>query len=382
VKTFTLRGQRGVYALIAAGLLLSAALPIFLGRASAATFGSRSIKMSDSTPSATPVQYDVTVTPQATGNVLGIVLEFCDNSPIDADATCTATAGTDVPDVSAAALAGWTRDAASTANRVIFTIGSNTWTTPTPVTLNITGITNPSNVNATGTFYARFYSYTTAAAAIGYTTANPSAVGAPTDFGGFALSTARKLTVTAKVQEKLTFCVFTGVDCAAGGTAIALGLNGVLDEGLAYHNDSAKFTVYTNAQSGVVVRAKTFASPGHTLTSGTNSITAIGGTAASSNIGTEQYGFCVKTSGGSVTADSPYNHANCDDQAGAGSYTGAAQFALDTAATQTTFGDDVAHSNSATATTTGTLDFLANIGITTEAGIYTHDLGLIATSTF
>jgi hypothetical protein len=367
---------------MAAILLLMVILFASTSMTNAATFASRSIKISNSTPSATNVQYEITVTPQATGNVLGLVLEFCDNSPLDGDATCTATAGTDVPDVSTAAIAGWTLDAASTSNRAIFTIGSNSWTASTPVTLSMTGVTNPSNTNVNATFYARFYSYTTAAAAIGYTTANPSAVGAPTDFGGFALSSASKLTVTAKVQEKLAFCVFTSIDCAAGGTAISLGNSGVLDETTAYHNDDAKFTVYTNAQSGVVIRAKTFASPGHTLTSGSNTITAIGGTAASSGAGSEQYGFCVKMSGGSVTADSPYNNVNCDDQAGPGAYTGSAQFALDTAATQTTFGDDVAHSDTATATSTGILDFLANISITTESGIYTHDLNLIATGTF
>jgi hypothetical protein len=366
-----------------AGLIAATAFTMFAtSQANAATFVSRSIEMSNSTPSATSVQYDVTVTPQASGSILGIVLEFCDNSPIIGDSTCTATAGTDVPNVSSAALASWTKDGASTTNRVIFTIASNTWTASTPVTLSITGIANPSNVGTTGTFYARFLSYDTAAKAIGYTTANPSAVGAPIDTGGFALSTASKLTITAKVQEKLTLCIYTGANCAAGGSSLILGNSGVLDETTAYNNYDAKFDVYTNAQGGIVVRAKTFASPGHTLTSGSNTITAIGGTKAASSAGSEQFGFCVATTGGSVTATAPYNDTNCDDDSSTGAFTGTGQFALDTTATATTFGDDIASAAGASATTVGHLNFIGNIAITTEAGIYTTDISLIATGTF
>jgi hypothetical protein len=321
--------------------------------------------------------------------VLGFVLDFCDNSPIIGD-SCTATAGTNVPNVSSAALSGWTLDGASTSNMAIFTIGSNTWTNGTPVTLSITGITNPSNVGSTGTFYARAFSYDTAAKAQGYTSANPAVVGAQIDQGGFALSTASKLTITAKVQEKLTFCIYTGANCAAGGSSLTLGSNGVLDETQPYNNADAKFDVYTNAQNGVVVRAKTFAAPGHTLTSGGNSITAIGGTAVASALGTEQYGMCVATSGGSVTAVAPYKGVEggsgaCADDLTTGTYNQATtftRFAFDTAATQTTFGDDLASSSTASSVTVGTLNFLANIGITTEAGIYTNDIALIATSTF
>ena len=391
MKQTILKGSAVAKIGVAFSLVAASVVPFLASNfASAGTFQARSIKMSNSTPSATSVQYDLTVTPQATGNVLGIVIEFCDNSPILGDSTCTATAGTDVPNVGSAALSGWTLDGASTNNRAIFTIGSNSWTNGTPVTLSITGITNPSNVGSSGTFYARVASYDTAAKAQGYTTSNPSAVGAPVDTGGFALSTAARLTVTAKVQEKLTFCVYTGANCAAGGTAVTLGSSGVLDETQAYNNADAKFDVYTNAQSGVVVRAKTFATPGHTLTSGGNSITAIGGTAAASNQGTEQYGFCVATSGGSVTAVAPYTgveggSGTCADDLTTGTYNQGStltRFALDTAATSSTFGDDIASSSAATATTVGTLNFLANVGITTEAGIYTNDIALIATSTF
>jgi hypothetical protein len=393
MKLSTFRGIRGVYAVLAATLLVAVALPILnYGKASAGVFAARSFKMSDSTPSASGVQYDLTITPQASGSILGVVVEFCDNGPILGDATCTATPGTDTPSMASAALAGWTKTTLTTGaanNNAVFTIGSNTWTSGTPVTLSITAMINPSNVGAAGTFYARVASYDTSAKAIGYRTANPSFVGAPIDTGGFALSTANKLTMTAKVQEKLTFCVYTLANCAAGGTAVTLGLNGVLDEATPYNNYDTKFDVATNAQSGVIVRAKTFASPGHTLTSGTNTITAIGGTAAASALGTEQFGMCV-VGAGSLVSVAPYTgveggSGTCADDVTTGSYNQATtftRFAWDTAATSSTFGDNVASTPGATATAVGHLNFIGNISLTTEAGIYTADISLIATGTF
>jgi len=386
MKTTTFRGARSVYALIAGSFLLAAALPIFLGRADAAVFATRSIQMSDATPSAASVQYDLTVTPTA-GTVLGLVIEFCDNGPILGDSSCTGAAGVALPNLGSAVSAGWTKDAASTTTKLVFTRVAGSWTN-TPTTVSITGVTNPSNVGLAplGTFYARVASYDTAAKAVGYTTANPSAVGAPTDTGGFALSTSSKLTVTAKVQEKLVFCVYTLADCTTGGTAVILGLNGVLDEAIPYNNYDTKFDVSTNAQSGVTIRAKTFASPGHTLTSGAGpTITAIGAAAAASSTGSEQFGVCF-VGAGTLAGVSPYDSATCNGDITTGAYSGGAavNFAWDSGGTGTasTFGDDLASAPSALTTTVGHLNFIGNISLTTEAGIYTTDISLIATGKF
>ena len=389
MKTSTFRGIRSVYAMLAVALVVAAALPILnYGKASAGVFATRSIKMSDSTPSASAVQYDLTITPQASGSILGIVIEFCDNGPILGDATCTSTPGTDTPSMASAALSGWAKTTLTVGaanNNAVFTIGSNTWTSGTPVTLSITGMINPSNVGSTGTFYARVASYDTSAKAIGYRTANPSFVGAPIDTGGFAMSTANKLTMTAKVQEKLTFCVYTLANCAAGGTALTLGLNGVLDESIAYNNYDTKFDISTNAQTGAIVRAKTFASPGHTLTSGSNSITAAGAAAVASTVGSEQFGACF-VGVGALVGVAPYNVAACNDDTTTGAYTGdaTAKWAWDTGGTGTssTFGDDFATTGGAIATSVGHINFLGNISLLSEAGIYTTDISLIATGTF
>jgi hypothetical protein len=78
----------------------------------------------------------------------------------------------------------------------------------TAITFDITGVTNPSGL---GTFYARILTYAaedgTASNGIGaddYTDTTPLT---HLDDGGVALSTAKQLTVNARVQEQLEFCV-------------------------------------------------------------------------------------------------------------------------------------------------------------------------------
>jgi hypothetical protein len=81
------------------------------------------------------------------------------------------------------------------------TTGITTPSSATPITFNITGVTNPSGL---GTFYARILTYDATAGTTGYTDATP---GTHLDDGGVALSTAKQLTVNARVQEQLEFCV-------------------------------------------------------------------------------------------------------------------------------------------------------------------------------
>jgi hypothetical protein len=398
MKVLTMRKGHGIYVAVLAVFLMSLLLMtlININRVNAGTFTARSIKMSSSVPGATSVTYELTVTPAVTVGASGLVIEFCDNSPLDTD-TCTATAGTNVPDAGSAALSGWTLDGSSDGNTVKFTnAGDVTFTATTPITLTVTGITNPSNVGGSGAgeFYARVYNYDLSATAQAYTSAAP---GSYTDFGGFALSTAAQINITAKVMEKLRFCVWRdpaggSEDCSTGYSNQTLGdSRGALDETATYTNAEAKFDVLTNAQGGVVVRAKTFGAGGaqanNTLTSGSNYITEIGGTAAQRTVGSEQFGFCVGTSGGSVVGVAPYSHASCSTLPVNGTYdgTGNVTFALDingTTGVSSTFGDDIASINTATANTTGTLGFIGNISPTTEAGIYTFAMSLIATSTF
>jgi hypothetical protein len=228
-------------------LLVFASFMPFLLRAQPvyadAIVDSRSITLETSEGAAAGVIYtvDFTTDNQGTIQLEWIVIEFCSNSPIIGE-TCTAPAGLDINE---AALTinnevgidtDFTVDQASSdANTLILTDASPT-TTPlndsTTVSFDLgasgttDGIDNPTNDNET--FYARILLYDddTDDQGSAYTDTAP---GDRTYDGGIALSTAQPITVSARVQEVLTFCVGTHIttvgDCSSiSGSSIDLGV--------------------------------------------------------------------------------------------------------------------------------------------------------------
>jgi hypothetical protein len=366
----------------------------------------RSITLSTSAASATDVEYAVAFTTADGGTALqGIVLEFCSNSPIIGD-SCTAPAGFDINEAGLAlsdTIAGgaFSIDASTDANTLILTrTDATSIAASTALTLTLggaggtDGVTNPSTTNAT--FYARILTYQDDdddgdGCSIADDNATCYASATPRTFidaGGVALSTAAQIVVTAKVAERLTFCVYTNANCGAGGTGVTLGdTNGILDPSGPFVDKTTKFDISTNASGNAVVVLK-----GGTLTSGTPTISAIGGTAATSNPGNEQYGICLwQSTGSGLTIAAPYDNSgtpgNCDTQttqtAGTGSTGGAgtAEFALDTTATTSTSGDLIA-TKPAGNSSTATMPMIGNIAFATEAGIYTTTLTFVATGTY
>jgi len=104
----------------------------------------------------------------------------------------------------------------------------------------------------------------------------------------------RQINLTAKVQEELAFSVGTtyvspnSPTCTPLNDAGALQLgdsNGILSASQAYFANSY-FRVSTNATHGLVIEYS-----GNTLTSGSNNITAIGTTEATSTPGSPQFGL-------------------------------------------------------------------------------------------
>lgn len=115
----------------------------------------------------------------------------------------------------------------------------------------------------------------------------------------------------------------------------------------------------TNATSGYVLYML-----GDTLTSGANTITAIGGANTASAPGTEQFGVRFGASGGSGAVSAPY---------------AAAGYAFaSTGATQ----DEIASSAGPSADTTYSATYVANIASQTEAGNYSTTLTYTATATY
>lgn len=357
----------------AAALSTSVLIPAVVSNvASAGQVTSRAIKMDSSVVDAANVSYELKFTTVQAAQSL--VLDFCSgaDTPIIGGA-CTAPAGFSAVggSVSGGGMGGWTPTWAASTIKLAggASIGAGAQT------ITFTNIHNPS---AAGTFYARLTTYsdgTFGSTTTAYTA--PATPGDYKDFGGFALSTSDVISITAKVQEQLIFCVTKtapGNGCAGGGApnlALGHGANTVLDS-TQIDYDTAYFQVSTNASGNVIVRMK-----GTVLTSGGNTIPA---TPAGDNnpfalaAGTAQFGMQVLTAGGATTADSNYDGTTVNTNFG---------FDVTTATNNATsgYGDPIA-TVSAVQNSNTEIRFAATASLTTPAGLYTATQNLIATGTY
>ncbi len=122
--------------------------------------------------------------------------------------------------------------------------------------------------------------------------------------------------------------------------------------------DAHTMSIASNAAGGYVVTLR-----GTTLTSGVNTITAIGASAVASSVGTEQFGLRLNANSGTGVVTSPYNTA---------------AWALDTAA----FPDAVVSGAGDSVTTVFGVRYLANTASLTEIGSYSSTLTYTVTATF
>jgi hypothetical protein len=356
------------------------------GHASAAPLTSRSIRMSKSavgsTSAGTNVVYRIAFTIPASVNVGGMAIDFCSNSPLIGE-TCTAAAGFNTNEGTTtinnqAGITDFAIDAATDANTIILTrtaaasSGAVSFELGTGTGGN--GFTNPS---ATGTFYGRLYTYTTTAAAQGH---NEDAATGYQDYGGIALSTAAVITITARVQETLSFCVYPDDNGTGAGTGtcgdtpnITIGHdNGAgtfIIDSSATDTALVKFSLSTNANGGAVVRMK-----GDTLKDVVgNDINPAGTPAATFGAGVEAFGLRI-SSAGSLTAIAPYD--------GAANNYGLVVTGGGTNDVTSTFGASIASVGAPVNASVTTITFAAQASNTTPAGIYTASEQLIATGTF
>ena len=254
-----------------------------------------------------------------------------------------------------------------------------------------------------GTFYGRMYTYadsTFGSTSTAYT--SPTVLGNYMDYGGIALSTNQIITITARVQEQLTFCVSgaapatwtTTSDCSDAQAAVAPALilghgaptaildNSATDTGTVYSQIS------TNALFGaaVAMRNSNTTCGGLSADGGvTCGIPAANGganTPAAITPGTAAFGMSVTngtlgTGGiGTVTADANYNDGTATH------YGMDTETVADPGAVTGTFGDRVIYTNSPCYRINNAYTFAATASLTTPAGIYTANMDLIATGTF
>lgn len=122
--------------------------------------------------------------------------------------------------------------------------------------------------------------------------------------------------------------------------------------------DAHTISIATNASGGYAMTLQ-----GYTLSSGGNTVTAVGASATASSVGAEQFGVRLGVNSGTGVASSPYNTAN---------------WALDT----TSFPDNIATGNGDSVSTIFGARYIANTAAATEVGSYSAVLTYTVTATF
>jgi hypothetical protein len=404
MKSLRFWDRRAGYSLASRGLLLGMVAPAVIpALASAGQLSSRSIEMSSSVPNDTGVKYTLSFTPTSTYGAL--VVDFCAESPIIGDSTCTTPAAFSATGATVTQTTGSIGTLATTGTSGGHLVILGTSTSSAASAFEISGVHNPST---TGTFYARVYTYA------GNTTdyVSVSSLGTTVDTGGAALSTADTIGVTATVKESMTFCV-TGVGttnsgdhidttngpsgaCGVDGSSSATGVYApdiTLGHGTPLTLDSSQadsgydwMQLSTNAANGAVVRLKdtTPNNCGGLERTGASAcdITPIGATAAAITGGVASFGMrlsgeqsaphAVATSTSTLTPASPYSDAT--------------NYGFDNATSGNTvsgtYGSQVVSSTGAVANRDILMNFAASAAPTTPAGIYKATLNLIATGTY
>ncbi len=234
---------------------------------------------------------------------------------------------------------GWTVNTATDGSLRLSKTGNVAAPTGT-TTVAFGNVTNPSATNAT--FFARMTTY------------SDDAWTAAVDTGTFASSTAGQVTVTASVDETLTFTL--------GDTTVALGALTPSTTG----SGTSTMTASTNASSGYAITVT-----GSTLTSGLNTIAALSSNAGSTQ-GTSQFGINLVAN---TTPPVGSNVSGSGSGAAATNYNTADSFRFVSGAT-------VASAAAATNANTYTVSYIANIPGDQPAGSYSTALTYIATATF
>ncbi len=336
--------------------------------ASAATLSSRSLTLGSSDPSAVTT-YIFSFKPGVTGNIGSIKFEICD-SPLKIVACANTGVSSGVSFTSNSAtiqsqsgITGFTTGTGSPPAPTPNTFWINNATpqnisTATMISVTLQNVRNPSAPNKQ--YYGRMTTY------------SDSAGTTEVDFGAVAVDIASPIIVSGTMPESLVFCVGTsGTDCSnITGSAVALGVFSPV----ATNSGTSVMSASTNAGFGYVITIT-----GTTLTSGANTITAMGTQTANSSActpsctsttGTSQYGSNVSANTG-VGAN----------VSGSGSATGFGGYNISNAF-RFFAGDTIASANGPTNSNLFTNSYIVNVGGNQAAGTYTATMTYICTATF
>ncbi|HSX05578.1 MAG TPA: hypothetical protein VLF69_03875 [Candidatus Saccharimonadales bacterium] len=405
MKSLRFLDRRAGYSLGAIGLLVGMVAPaVFPAFASAGQLSSRSVEMSSSKQNDTGVKYTISFTPTATYGAF--VVDFCGDSPIIGDSSCTTPTSFSVSSATVAQTTGsiGTLDTTGTSGNHLVVTGSSTSSAAS--VFEVSGVHNP---NTLGTFYARIYTYAGNDASSYTDFSDP---GTNVDTGGAAMSIADTIGVTATVKETLTFCVSgngstNGGDaidtsngpsgaCGADGGANATGVYSpdiVLGHGSPLTLDSSQadsgydwVQLSTNASGGAIVRLRdtTTDNCGGLERTGASicDIAPAGSSATAITGGIAKFGLrlsneqsaphAVATSTTTISPTAPYNNGSnygFDNTTSGNTVSG-------------TYGSNVMSTSGSVANRDIMLNFAASAAPTTPAGIYKATLDLIATGTY
>jgi len=336
IKTIS---RQVLYVLMAAVLLFA----YFPNTASAAAITTRKVALGSSLASASTT-YNFTFTAPSSTPVLSVGFAACTT----ASGACTPAPGftsatSTVSGVTNLGSGGsWTVNTA-TPGELRMANASNTGAPSANATANFASVTNPSATNST--FYMRITTYSAA-----------TWTGA-IDTGVVVSSTAGQITVTASVDETLTFTLATAT--------VALGTLGIATTGTGV----SSMTVATNGATGYSVGYN-----GTTLTSGANPITAMA-TAAGSVQNSKQFGI-------NMMANTTPAIGSNKSGSGTGIVPVASGYDVANSYKFNVAGDTVASSTGPTNTNTFTASYIANIDGMTSAGAYSTVLTYTATANF
>ena len=170
--------------------------------------------------------------------------------------------------------------------------------------------------------------------------------------------TSNQVNIAATVPQSLTFTISTTSISFGNLSAVGARFASSTAAGDAAEVEAHNIVIGTNAANGYTMTAT-----GTTLTYGAFTINPIGSSNTASAVGTEQFGLRATATGGSGTVSAPY---------------AAAGFAFATAA----FPSAIATAAGASANTTYSMRYIANITSNTEAGVYTAAVQYVATANF
>ncbi len=313
----------------------------------------RSLTVSSSAAGASGVNYSFNFSVPSSTVIESFSAQICTT----AYDTCTTPAGFDVGSASLLSQptgfgdsSGWSADTSET-GELRMQNSTNSTSPDSAQAVTFENVNNPSDTNTT--YYIRLTTYANA----DYTS--------EIDTGVVATSTAEQVELTGTVPPILTFCVGTDIssDCAsATGNSIDFGTFSATSAASA----TSQMRANTNGGGGYAITVK-----GTTMTSGTNSIPALGAQTASSP-GTSQFGMNLRNNTTPDVGTDPTG-------SGIGTYT--ANYG-----NQNEFrfvsGDAVAQAAEETNSNTFTVSYIVNIEPKQAAGVYSTTMTYICTATF